>query len=792
MESGETRFPQRFCERTDRTTPYALCLAIALASSFALGCGDDDANVDGGVAPGDGDGDGDGNGDGDGDGDPDAGDAGDAGDARDATVDEDDDGGGPAPVACASSAACDDGIVCNGVEQCTDGFCAPGAPMACPPEHPCREDLKDCDCTIPDVDEDLQAAEVCGGPDCNDNDVLINEDGIEICDENGVDEDCDAATFHREGADADGDKDGDGYIDEQCFNIDRATRERYEGNDCRDNNPRIHPTNSEVCDYEDNDCNGTVDEAPGPNGEETNVEGGLREPFYPDLDGDGCGALGVEPRMECAHLGPPGYISGQEPCDCSDDLELDDKAAQVNQRAREVCDGVDNDCDELIDQEDDSQLKEHDFTGTTIECVDGAWDILKCPDGLLWCTDIVDRGCTTDGTQLTSCGACVTDCKFGCGGDLGCDEVTGLAVGDKHACASTQQGRAGCWGRGVDGRLGTDSVQNEFEPTAVVGIEDISSVVASAAFSCAIAGSSDELYCWGSNDVGQLGNSDAGASSVVPLGVASPFEELVLSDVRSVALAEQFGCAALMSGELLCWGRDGNGRLANGETATGFEQLPQIAYDVDYADVVNAASVAVGDQHGCIVTVEGTLSCWGDNTRGQLGTRDIPEMTDVVRVIPELSNITMVTAGLAHTCALSSGEVLCWGLNNRLQLGRTSDGNDDLPATVLGLPEIVAIAAGTLSTCALDVDGAVHCWGSNERGERGDANPEDAATPVTVGLAVPAVTLATGGSNACALGNDGQAYCWGGNDLGQLGVGRSYQAAQPDPLAIEPLDTRSN
>jgi hypothetical protein len=100
--------------------------------------------------------------------------------------------------------------------------------------------------------------------------------------------------------------------------------------DCDDADPAIHPDASEVCDEVDNNCDGFIDE-------------GLTNTYYMDADGDGYG--GAEDTTEACSQ-PDGYANNTEDCD-----DLD---ARANPGATEICDGIDNDCDTLVDDADDS------------------------------------------------------------------------------------------------------------------------------------------------------------------------------------------------------------------------------------------------------------------------------------------------------------------------------------------------------------------------------------------------------------------------------------------------------
>jgi hypothetical protein len=104
-----------------------------------------------------------------------------------------------------------------------------------------------------------------------------------------------------------------------------------EGEDCDDDDPAIHPGADEHCDGVDEDCDGQIDDEP--------VDVAT---WYADGDGDGYGDL--EASVEACEA-PTGFVDDSSDCDDADDA--------VHPEAGEICNGIDDDCDELIDDEDE-------------------------------------------------------------------------------------------------------------------------------------------------------------------------------------------------------------------------------------------------------------------------------------------------------------------------------------------------------------------------------------------------------------------------------------------------------
>jgi hypothetical protein len=282
----------------------------------------------------------------------------------------------------------------------------------------------------PDADGDGFNASELGGDDCNDADDTIHPDADEICDE--IDNDCDELIDADDpeltgGFEGYVDDDSDGYgAGTDAIMVCEPDTLSDEGGDCDDSDEDVHPGAPEVCNGIDDNCDGVVDET-------------FLVELFPDSDGDGFGAED-ESFMGCDDTEGTTGTGG----DCDDEDE------DVHPDAIEVCNGIDDDCDGVIDEEllvtvyadedgDDFGTDEDMYMGCDGE--DGAamvggdcndLDPTVHPGAYEVCGDGIDNDCDGGaGSCAWSGDNIVNTADFSVYGDLRDDEIaTSLASGD--------------------------------------------------------------------------------------------------------------------------------------------------------------------------------------------------------------------------------------------------------------------------------------------------------------------------------------------------------------------------
>jgi alpha-tubulin suppressor-like RCC1 family protein len=187
--------------------------------------------------------------------------------------------------------------------------------------------------------------------------------------------------------------------------------------------------------------------------------------------------------------------------------------------------------------------------------------------------------------------------------------------------------------------------------------------------------------------------------------------------------------------------------------------------------------VTAGSQHTCAWRADGSVLCWGANTRGQLG-----DGSTTLRVAPttvQIGGVSMVGAGGEHTCAVRNGAVWCWGRNDSGQLGDGTTVDRTTPVPAGALTDAVKVVGGSAHTCVLRGNGRVSCWGANVLGQSGQASFANVTTPTALPQISTATDIAAGDSHTCVTLATGEVQCWGSNGSGQLGSNVAFFSSTP-------------
>jgi cysteine-rich repeat protein len=437
---------------------------------------------------------------------------------------------------------------------------------------------------------------------------------------------------------------------------------------------------------------------------------------------------------------------------------------------------------------------------------------------------VLGQTCTNGQLCQQSYGGCqpiATDCLGRAPAESFCD-----AQGQLATCGVdlTNVTSAACHRKCIDGQCdsstcGDGAVQADFETcddgntvdgdgcSATCQIEDGvlgppssgATAVATGDDTCALF-ARGTVKCWGDNESGQLGIGTRDERGGAPGELADRLPRVDLGAGRTalqIASGVEFNCALLDDFTVKCWGENGFGQLAQGDTTDrgwGPNQLGDHLPPINLGTGRPARAISATDSYACALLDDGTAKCWGNVIgpyRNRAGFGPPPEgaigsqPSQLGDSLPALElgtgrTILQLSIEDRHACALLDNRtVKCWGENDNGELGLgdrkgrgfdPSEMGDNLPAVDLGTgPAVQSVVAAYRHSCALFQDGRVKCWGEGsilglgDNGYRGDLPGEmgDNLPFLDLGTGRSAKLLAAGGNHTCALLDDNSLKCWG-------------------------------
>jgi hypothetical protein len=207
-----------------------------------------------------------------------------------------------------------------------------------------------------------------------------------------------------------------------------------------------------------------------------------------------------------------------------------------------------------------------------------------------------------------------------------------------------------------------------------------------------------------------------------------------LADAVSVTHDSSSICAVRKSGKVACVGY----------SYRTFEKKDAIkpTSPVEVPGVTDGVSIVGDGGDMCILRKTGEVSCFSSyrvpppvDPKAPVDKEKAKEkpLPIEVRPIKNLADVTQLAMGGATRCAVSKGgTVSCWGTNSYGQLGTGDYGYSWDPVSIPGLSDVAVVAVGSGQTCAAKKNGDVLCWGQNTSDQAGQPAPSFARAPGAV------------------------------------------------------------
>jgi alpha-tubulin suppressor-like RCC1 family protein len=322
--------------------------------------------------------------------------------------------------------------------------------------------------------------------------------------------------------------------------------------------------------------------------------------------------------------------------------------------------------------------------------------------------------------------------------------MASVAAGGSFTVGLTTSGTVETWGDGLLGELGDGGTTSSTTPVGVTFPAGtvVTQVTAGSSHALALT-SAGQVYAWGAGLEGQLGDGST-ALRTAPTPVTFPAGTVV----TQVSAGGDHSMALTSTGELYAWGDNSHGQLGDG-TTTGSDTPVAVPAPTG----LTFTDISAGTSHSLAVGSDGSVWAWGLGASGQLGDGSFGDADAPTEVaMPAGAGVTMVAAGGAHSLALTGGgQVYGWGSDVFGQLAtplvQLEPQDSDVPVQPSGVPRssaYVSVGAGEDSSYALTSDGEPWVWGGDYYGQLGDGSPTlNPVVPETL-ASLPPGTLATG------------------------------------------------
>lgn len=331
------------------------------------------------------------------------------------------------------------------------------------------------------------------------------------------------------------------------------------------------------------------------------------------------------------------------------------------------------------------------------------------------------------------------------------------------------------WGANSSGQLGDDTAITKSSPIQVGALTTWQQVSAGGTH-CLAVKTDNTLWAWGANSSGQLGLNAVTVKS-------SPTQVGALSDWSHANCGSNHSLAIKTNGTLWAWGLNTNGQVGDGSTVSKSSPV-QIGVLTTWSKVAGGSTHSLG-------LAGSSLLAWGQNNSGQLGDKTPAQRTAPVTVYvkTDFNALGWFSAGTAFSQSVTSAGLLWgWGDGGEGQLG-TNRSDEPSSGFIYNLSSPVqvgsgedmwlSVSSGSNHSATIRTDRSLWTFGSNSSGQLGLVDTTLRSSPVQVGSDFSWQTVSAGTLFNVAIRNDGTMWAWGSNSSGRLGDQTTVAKSSP-------------
>jgi alpha-tubulin suppressor-like RCC1 family protein len=330
------------------------------------------------------------------------------------------------------------------------------------------------------------------------------------------------------------------------------------------------------------------------------------------------------------------------------------------------------------------------------------------------------------------------------------------------------------WGANSQGQLGDNSVVSQSSPVSVAGGKIDWKSVSAGILNIGGITTTGRLFMWGVGASGRIGDNTIinQSSPVLVAGGITNWCHVSVGDSASLGVTK--------SGQIFTWGCNGLGQLGDGTVVSKSSPVLVVGNINDWC------LASAGCTHMIGITVSGSAWAWGVGTWGVLGDGTTANKSSPVSVVGDIANWCQVSAARTHNLGVTtSGEAWAWGIGLRGVLGDGTTVSRSSPVSVVGnITNWCQVSAGYTQSLGLTTAGVAWAWGYNNLGQLGDGTLVDKNSPVSViGGITNWTQVSTGDKHSLGVTASGTAWAWGAGVTGGLGTNDTNNTCSPTLVA---------